>query len=181
MGQALTNRLTGLSATNARLVVSTAASVVVFLVAGVLAAAGIADGEVVATVLFLPVFLVALYAGRPAGFVAAALALAVYLAVRRDDLQAADTASAVMLLATRGVAYVVAAHIGARARDLIGSPEGSGAPATAGAGGGRPSERSAAAAWSEPVPTWTEPVYAPVLTGVGGRSNGDWAGEPADP
>ena len=36
MGQALTTRLTGLSATNARLVVSTAATVVVLLVAGVL-------------------------------------------------------------------------------------------------------------------------------------------------
>ena len=185
MGQAMTNRLTGLSATNARLVVTTAASVVVFLVAGVLAAAGMADGEVVATVLFLPVFVVALYAGRPAGFVAAALALAVYVAVRKDDLQAAATASAVMLATTRGVAYAVAAHLGGRARDLIGSADTSGSPAAARAGG-RPYDRAAGAARPEPVPTWTEPVHAPdrgapVLTGVGARSNGDWADEPAAP
>ncbi|HEY7073139.1 MAG TPA: hypothetical protein VH479_23640 [Acidimicrobiales bacterium] len=187
MGQAMTNRLTGLSATNARLAVTTAASVVVFLVAGVLAAAGVADGEIVATVLFLPVFVVALYAGRTAGFVAAAVALAVYVAVRKTDLQAADTASAVMLAATRGVAYGVAAHLGARARGLIGSADATGGPAGAGAGG-RPSPRTAAAAWSEPAPQWTEPAYAsgpdrgaPVLTGVGARSNGDWPGEPAAP
>src|SRR5262245_1831955 len=128
MGQAMTDRLTGLSGTNARLAVTTAASIVVFLVAGVLAAAGVADGEVVATVLFLPVLVVALYAGRPAGFVAAGLALAVYVAVRKDDLQAAATASAVMLVATRGVAYAFAAHIGSRARDLIGSADASGGP-----------------------------------------------------
>ncbi len=184
MGQALTNRLTGLSATNARLVVSTAATVVVGLVAGVMAAAGIADGEVVATVLFLPVFLAALYVGRSAGFVAAALALGVYVAVRRDDLSAADTASAVLLAATRGIAYALAAYLGACARQLIG---GQAPPALAGAPE-RPSPRAEAPTRAEPVPQWTEPVHAaapdrgaPVLTGVGARTYDDFWGEPATP
>jgi hypothetical protein len=188
MGQALTTRLTGLSATNARLVVSTAATAVVLAVAGVLAAAGSADGEVVATILFLPVFLAALYAGRAVGFVAAVLALGIYVAVRRDDLEAAATTSAVVLAATRGIAYAVAAHLGARARALIGG--GKAAPSRAAAGAGRrPSERAAGAARPQPVPQWTEPAYAtgpdrgaPVLTGVGARSHGDsWPGEPAAP
>ena len=112
MGQALTTGLTGLSAGRARLVLSTCASVLVLVVALGLMAAGVADGEVVATVLFLPVFVAALYAGRTAGFVAAAGALAVYVAVRRADLEAAGAASAVVLAATRGIAYGVAARPG---------------------------------------------------------------------
>jgi hypothetical protein len=184
MGQARTTRLAGLSATNARLAVSTAATVVVALVAGALAAAGVADGEVVATILFLPVFLVALYAGRPAGFVAAVAALGLYVAVRKTDLEAAATAGAVVLAATRGIAYAVAAHLGASARRLIG--DGGATAASAGAAGRSPS-RAAAASRAEPL--WTEPAFAtapdrgaPVLIGVGGRSNGDaWSGEPTAP
>jgi hypothetical protein len=186
MGQARTTRLAGMGATNARLAVSTAATVVVALVAGALAAAGVADGEVVATVLFLPVFLAAFFAGRAAGFAAAAVALGIYVAVRRTDLEAAATASAVVLAATRGIAYAVAAHLGANARRLIGDGRAPAAPAGAAT---YPPSRAAAAWRAEPVPVWTEPAYAigadrgaPVLTGVGGRSNGDsWPDERTAP
>ena len=181
MGQARTYRLAGLGATNARLAVSTGATVVVALVAGALAAAGVADGEVLATVLFLPVFVVGLYAGRNAGFVTAAAVLVVYLAVRRSDLEAAATASAVVLAVTRGIAYAMAAHLGGSARRLIDD----GGAVSAGAAR-YPQARAAAGSREEQL--WTEPAYAaepdrgaPVLSGVGGRSGDSWPGEPTAP
>ena len=68
MGQAMTDRLTGLSTGNARGALLAAASVAVVAVALVLAATGVASGEVVATLLFLPVFAAGLMVGRTAGY-----------------------------------------------------------------------------------------------------------------
>ena len=75
-----------------------------------------ANGEVVATAMFLPVFAAALFGGRTAGFVTAVAATALYVALRRPDLEAAGTANAAVLVVTRGIAYGVAAQIGALAR-----------------------------------------------------------------
>jgi hypothetical protein len=195
MGQAMTNRFAGLGAGSARLVLATAASVAVAAIALVLLGLGIASGEVVATVLFLPVFVAALYGGRPAGFVAAAGALTVYVAARRADLEAAGAANAVALAVTRGVAYGVAAHIGARARALTDGLSGSASPAPSArpgrSGGGRRPPAAARAAergfWDESEAAHagaadrTEPVLAGVGAGPGGGGSygrGDGYEEP---
>ena len=72
-----------------------------------------ASAEVVATVLFLPVFVAGLLAGRVAGYVAAGTATVVYLAMRSGDLSGAGVASAGVLALTRAAAYGVAGHVAA--------------------------------------------------------------------
>src|SRR5262245_37241012 len=117
MGQGVTSRFS-LGTGSVRLAMAAAAAAIVLVVCGVLAVAGVASGEVVATALFLPVFLVALYGGRSAGYVAAAVTTAVYVVVRRGDMESAGVAAAAALIVTRCVAYAVAAHIGAYSRSL---------------------------------------------------------------
>jgi hypothetical protein len=116
MGQTLTGRLAGQNAGSARAILVVVATAVVGIVAGGLQAAGVASGEVLATALFLPVFAAALFGGRTAGLVTAFAATALYVALRRFDLEAAGTANAAVLVVTRGIAYAVAAHIGALTR-----------------------------------------------------------------
>src|SRR5262245_23886873 len=106
MGQGLTDRFSGLSTGSGRAALATAAAAVVLVVCAVLAAAGVATGEIVATALFLPVFLAAMFVGPTVGLVAAAGATAVYALTRRADLADAGGA-AVVVIAARGLAYVV--------------------------------------------------------------------------
>ena len=168
MGQAMTDRF------DARGALLGAAAVAVVAVALVLAATGVASGEVVATLLFLPVFAAGLMLGRTAGYGAAALATLVYVLLRRSDLSGAGLASAGVLTLARGGAYAVAGHVGSLAQTLVGS--GAGAPrgraaGRPGAAGGAPRPR--AVAWDEPGATGRSQVAArddrtrPVLVGVG--------------
>ena len=82
MGQAMTDRLSGLSTGNAGALLG-AAVLAVVAVALVLTVTGVAEGEVVATLLFLPVFAAGLLAGRTAGYGAAGVATAAYVLLRR--------------------------------------------------------------------------------------------------
>ena len=174
MGQAMTDRLTGLSTGNARGALLGAASVAVVAVALVLAATGVASGEVVATLLFLPVFAAGLMVGRTAGYGAAGLATLVYVLLRRSDLSGAGLANAGVLTLARAGAYGVAGHVGALAQMLVGSGSGAsraGAAGRSGAAGSGP--RPQAVAWDEPGPARRSSGPArddrtqPVLVGVG--------------
>ena len=179
MGQATTDRLSGLSTGNARGALLGAAALAIAAVALVLTVTGVAAGEVVATLLFLPVFAAGLLAGRTAGYGAAAVATAVYVVLRRGDLSGAGLASAGVLTLTRAGAYVVAGHVGALARALVGAGDGASRP--------RPQARRAAPARAHRPPTvaWDEPWEAersqarahddrtrPVLVGVGPSAPG---------
>jgi hypothetical protein len=103
----------------ARALVVLAVSAVVAAVAVGLLAAGADRVEVVATLLFIPVFAAGLFAGRSAAWVAAAVATIVYLALRSADVDDAGIASVALLAVTRAVAYAVAAEVGLRAQPVV--------------------------------------------------------------
>ncbi|HKE72871.1 MAG TPA: hypothetical protein VKB57_04620, partial [Acidimicrobiales bacterium] len=194
MGQGLTDRFSGLTAGNARVALATAAAAVVAVVCAALAVAGVAAGEIVATALFLPVFVLALMGGRALGFLGAAAATAAYVLVRRADLADAGGAAVALVLA-RGGAYAVAAHIGGVARDLSGASPAEAArplgvedrmpprprpaaaprrePAMAGVGsGGGPSEDS----WDAVQESWRQQHGVPIEESQGERVGYDEGG-----
>jgi hypothetical protein len=103
----------------ARALVVLAIAAVVAAVAAGLMVADIDRVEVVATLLFIPVFAAGLVVGRSAGWIAAAVATIVYLALRSADVDDAGVASVGLLAITRGAAYAVAAEVGLRARPLV--------------------------------------------------------------
>jgi hypothetical protein len=179
MGQAMTDRLSGLSTGNARGALLGAAVLAVVAVALVLTVTGVAEGEVVATLLFLPVFAAGLLAGRTAGYGAAGVATAIYILLRRGDLSGAGLANAGVLTLTRAGAYAVAGHVGALARTLVGAGDAASRPGAEArrAAPGRAS-RPGAVAWDEPWEAERSQARAhddrtrPVLVGVGPSAPG---------
>jgi hypothetical protein len=103
----------------ARALLMLAVAVVVAIVAAGLVLAGVDRVEVVATLLFVPVFAAGLVVGRSAGLLTAAIAAVVYLALRTADVDDAGVASVGLLTLTRAVAYAVAAEVGVRAQPLV--------------------------------------------------------------
>ncbi|HKA83574.1 MAG TPA: hypothetical protein VKD21_06910 [Acidimicrobiales bacterium] len=103
----------------ARALVVLAVALVVAIVAAGLVAAGVDRVEVVATLLFVPVFAAGLIVGRSAGWLAAAVAAVVYLALRSADVDDAGMASIGVLALTRAAAYAVAAEVGLRAQPIV--------------------------------------------------------------
>jgi hypothetical protein len=103
----------------ARALLMLAVAAVVAIVAAGLVLAGVDRVEVVATLLFVPVFAAGLAVGRSAGLLAAAIAAVVYLALRAGDVDSAGVASVGLLTLTRAVAYAVAAEVGVRAQPLV--------------------------------------------------------------
>jgi hypothetical protein len=179
MGQGLTDRFSGLSAGSARLTLATAAAFVVFAVSAILIASGVAGGEVDATLLFLPVFVLAMCGGRSFGYLGAAAATAVYVLVRFGDLQDAGAVAAVALVLARGGAYAVAAHIGLVAREL--TDTGADAPVPLPVDGRtRQAPGAARAPRPEPVAAMAGTRSEPALAAVGAAAmGGDAAWPPA--
>jgi hypothetical protein len=103
----------------ARALLVLAVAAVVAIVAAGLVLAGVDRVEVVATLLFVPVFAAGLVVGRSAGLLTAAIAAVVYLALRAADVDDAGVASVGLLALTRAVAYAVAAEVGVRAQPLV--------------------------------------------------------------
>jgi hypothetical protein len=103
----------------ARALLVLAVAAVVTIVAAGLLLAGVDRVELVATLLFVPVFAAGLVVGRSAGLLTAAIAGVVYLALRAADVDDAGVASVGLLALTRGVAYAVAAEVGVRAQPLV--------------------------------------------------------------
>jgi hypothetical protein len=181
----------GLRAHSARVLVVLAVSAVVAAVAGGLLAAGTDRAEVVATLLFIPVFAAGLLAGRHPGWVAAAVATVVYLALRAADVDDAGLPGVVALAGTRAVAYAVAAEVGLRAQSLAErlaeGNEWDDSPLVARgralSGRERPGHDSFEV--GEPTSVWVataedDPTYAqaPALAEVGAPGSG-WAGAEA--
>ena len=100
------------------LLVLTVGAVVAIVGAG-LVVAGVDRVEVVATLLFVPVFAAGLVVGRSAGLVTGGVATVVYLALRAGDVDDAGMASVGLLALTRAAAYAVAAEVGVRAQPLV--------------------------------------------------------------
>ncbi|HET6834572.1 MAG TPA: hypothetical protein VFH30_11935 [Acidimicrobiales bacterium] len=118
MGMPGNARLGRLREHGARALLMLAVAVVVAIVAVGLVAADVDRVEVVATLLFVPVFAAGLVVGRSAGLLAAAAATIVYLALRSADVDAAGVSSVGLLAVTRAAAYAVAAEVGLRAQPL---------------------------------------------------------------
>ncbi|HEX8804203.1 MAG TPA: hypothetical protein VF743_08415, partial [Acidimicrobiales bacterium] len=119
MAGSLTDRFARLGSQNAQLAVLGCAAAVVLAVSAVLVAVGVDNVEIIATVLVVPVFAVALYLGRLPGLAAGALATGVYGVLRRPDLDATGAASFGVLIVTRAVAYGIVAYAGAWVRDVL--------------------------------------------------------------
>jgi hypothetical protein len=103
----------------ARALLVLAVGAVVAIVGAGLVVAGVDRVEVVATLLFVPVFAAGLAVGRSAGLVTAGVATVVYLALRAADVDDAGMASVGLLALTRAAAYAVAAEVGVRAQPLV--------------------------------------------------------------
>ena len=103
----------------ARALLVLAVAAVVATVAAGLVLADVDRVEVVATLLFVPVFAAGLLGGRSAGWLTAGAATVVYLALRAADVDDAGVASVGLLALTRAVAYAVAAEVGVRAQPLV--------------------------------------------------------------
>jgi hypothetical protein len=119
MGIAGNGRVGHLREHGARALLVLAVAAVVTIVGAGLVLAGVDGVEVVATLLFVPVFAAGLIVGRSAGLLTAAIAAVVYLALRAADVDDAGVASVGLLALTRAVAYAVAAEVGVRAQPLV--------------------------------------------------------------
>ena len=119
MGMPGNARLGRLREHGARVLLVLAVALVVAIVAFGLVVAGVDRAEIVATLLFVPVFAAGLAVGRSAGWLAAAVATIVYVALRSADVEDAGMSSVALLTLTRLVAYAVAAEVGVRAHPLV--------------------------------------------------------------
>jgi hypothetical protein len=119
MAESTSDRITRMGGAASRALAFGLVLAVVLVVAGVLAVVGVDTVEVVATVLVAAVFGAALFLGQLPGLVAAGLATAVYVALRRSDIESAGAANFALLVVARAAAYGVVAVAGARARRLI--------------------------------------------------------------
>ena len=119
MGMPGNGRIGRLREHRARALLVLAVAAVVAVVAVGLVAADVDRVEVVATLLFVPVFAAGLIVGRSAGWLAAGVATVVYVALRSADMDDAGAASVGLLALTRAVAYAVAAEVGLRAQPLV--------------------------------------------------------------
>jgi hypothetical protein len=124
MGKARVEQVGGMRAQSARALVLFAATALVIGVGAALLAFGVDRTEVMATLLFIPVFAAALLGGRTAGWVVAVVASVIYVASRLPDLEAAGGPSITLLALTRVAAYGVAAEVGVRAQALVESLSG---------------------------------------------------------
>jgi hypothetical protein len=104
----------------ARALLVLAVGAVVAIVAAGLVVAGVDRVEVMATLLFVPVFAAGLVVGRSAGLLTAGAATVVYLALRAADVDDAGMASVGLLALTRAAAYAIAAEVGVRAQPVVG-------------------------------------------------------------
>jgi hypothetical protein len=95
----------------ARVLWAGAAVAVAAVAALALMVAGVDTLEVLATVLFVVVFSVALLAGRAAGFVAAAACTVLYMVLRSGDVDEVGSAAVGLLVLTRGACYFAVAHV----------------------------------------------------------------------
>ncbi len=108
----LSDRLTRLSYTQARRVLLITGLTVLGLVALVSFVRGVDTVEVVATLLFLPIFLAFVYGGMRGGVAAAVVATGIYAALRTPAIEAIGIGEFTGLLAARAAAYLIFGALG---------------------------------------------------------------------
>src|SRR5829696_7162619 len=120
----LTDRITRLGPQTVRALALGGVLAVVAVVSALLAVAGVDTVEVVATLLVVPVFGVALYLGQAPGLAAAAVACAVYIVLRRPDLDSTGVPSFAVLVLARALAYGVVVYAGTWVRQAVAAGAG---------------------------------------------------------
>ncbi len=112
VGVTFSDRLAGIDYQRARRLLVLAGLAVLAVVALVAYARRVEDVEVVATLLFLPVFLAFVFRGVVGGAAAAAVAAGAYAALRYPAIEAVGAAEFSGLIASRSAAYLVFGIVG---------------------------------------------------------------------
>lgn len=119
MGATFSDRLSRLSYSQARRLLIATGLVVLAVVALVAYARRVDDVEVVATLLFIPVFLAFVLRGVVGGLVAAVAAIAVYAALRYPAIEAVGWSEFSGLIASRAAAYLLFGVVGGWATQVL--------------------------------------------------------------
>lgn len=96
----------------ARLLLSLVGLAILAVLVAVLLVRSVDTAEVVATLLFAPIFLLLLWFGLPGGLVGAAVATGVYVVLRADAIDAVGWGEFSALIVTRGIAYFLFGAVG---------------------------------------------------------------------
>ncbi len=119
MDAPFTNRLSRLSYHEARRLVLATGLVVLAAVAVVTYARRVDTVEVVATLLFIPIFVAFVFRGVLGGVVAALGAIAVYAATRTPAIEAVGVSEFTGLLASRSAAYLIFGAVGGWSTQIL--------------------------------------------------------------
>lgn len=110
--QDMSARLARMAYSRARLMLSLAGLAILAVLVAVLLVRSVDTTEVVATLLFAPIFLLLLWFRLPGGLIGAALATGVYVVARSDAVDAVGWGEFSALIATRAIAYFLFGAVG---------------------------------------------------------------------
>lgn len=110
--QDLSARLARMGYGRARLMLSLAGLAIMAVLVAVLLVRSVDTTEVVATLLFAPIFLLLLWFGLPGGLVGAAAATGTYFVLRSDAIDAVGWGEFSALILTRAIAYFLFGAVG---------------------------------------------------------------------
>ena len=119
MGATFSNRLSQLGYVKARRLLVISGVLVLGAVALVMYARRVDSVEVIATLLFLPIFLAFVYRGVVGGVVAAVAATAIYTALRYPAIDAVGADEFIGLIASRAAAYLIFGAVGGWATQVL--------------------------------------------------------------
>jgi GGDEF domain-containing protein len=110
--QDLSARLARMGYGKARLMLSLVGLAILAVLVAVLLVRSVDTTEVVATLLFAPIFLLLLWFGLPGGLIGAAAATGVYVVLRADAIDAVGWGEFSALIVTRAIAYFLFGAVG---------------------------------------------------------------------
>jgi GGDEF domain-containing protein len=113
------DRLTQMSFEQARRLILVAGLVILLLTAAFMFLRRVDTAEVVAVLLFVPIFLAFVYQGVKGGLVAAGVATLIYLAVRYPAMQAIGAGDFIPLIVQRGLAFFIFGAVGGWANEQL--------------------------------------------------------------
>jgi GGDEF domain-containing protein len=119
MGATLSDRLTRLGYVKARRLLVLAGVLVLGVVALTMYARSVDTVEVVATLLFLPIFLAFVYRGVVGGVIAAVVATGIYIALRSPAIDAIGADEFTGLIVSRASAYLIFGAVGGWAMQVL--------------------------------------------------------------
>ena len=119
MSATFSDRLSQLGYVKARRLLVAAGVVVMGVVALTMYARSVDTVEVVATLLFLPIFLAFVYRGVAGGVIAAAIAIGIYTALRYPAIDAIGADEFTGLIASRAAAYLIFGAVGGWAMQVL--------------------------------------------------------------